>query len=554
MQYKTTFHRLAAVAAAVLLASCGGGGDGDGDASSLALSGTAATGAALASASVQVKCKAGDGTATTSASGGYTLTISGGQLPCIVKVSGTTAGGAAIVLHSIVETGTAGSGTTTNATANVTPVTEMIVAQIVGAMPSDAFSNFDPAEVTKDTVAAALTAIVDALKTAGIDLTGIDPLKAALVPATGTTAGNAYDKLLDTLGETVTPESLPLVVNQIATAADTGSSTGLTDAMAAVSSGALANCPVALSGKYRTIDYTGGTYVHTLDFKAMTWSTEGVGSPQPIVAGSQACEISLDGVVKIVFGPNGAGAFQAPDVTGYVFPVQPHPLSSVATTWNFLESGLNESDAGEHFFGKFTVAADGKVTVCEHDVMNGVANFGSTCEVDDSETITLAAASDGGFELNYGGEIGRVWGYRGPNGSLNLFGTNNPTGNSSPTAFRTHFVMTKPETLTLPAVGEATKYWDMDVSFVSGTLGTTFSADSNTVTAVDTAAGTVTRTRTSDSRVDTLKVNHPVAGLRFREASSGISSIYQMQIPSLGMSAAIDNMPGHFYGISVRRP
>lgn len=545
MKLKTTILRLAATSAAVLLASCGGGGD---SASNLQLSGTAATGAALASASVQVKCKAGDGTATTTASGGYTVTVSGGQLPCIVKVSGTTASGAAIVLHSIVETGT-GSGGTTTATANVTPVTEMIVAQLVGSMPSEAFDDFDPAEVTKDTVTAALTAIVDALKTAGVDLTGIDPLKATLVPATSSTAGNAYDKLLDTLGETVTPESLPMIVNQIATAADTGSTSGLADAMTAVSSGSLANCAVAVSGKYRTIDYTGGTQVHTLDFKAMKWTSEG-GSPETIVAASQACQFTV-GSATVVIGPNGAGAFRETGMTGYVFPVQSHPMSSVATTWNFLESGLNESNAGEHFFGKFTVAADGSVTVCEHDVMNGVGNFGS-CTAD-TETITMATASDGGFELNYGGEVGRVWGYRGPNGALNLFGTNNPSGNTSTTAFRTHFVMTKPETLTLPAVGEVTRYWDVEITF-GGSLTSNLSADSTTVSAVDSSAGTVTRTRASDSRVDTLKVNHPVAGLRFREASSGISSIYQLQIPSLGISASIDNMPSHFHSISVRRP
>lgn len=548
MKLKTAFHSLAATAAAVLLASCGGGGGGD--AASLQVSGTAATGAALASASVQVKCKAGDGTATTNTAGGYTVTVSGGQLPCIVKVTGTTASGAAIVLHSIVETGTAGTGSTTTATANVTPVTEMIVAQIVGSMPAEAFADFDPAEVTRDTVTAALTAIVDALKGAGIDLTGIDPLKAALVPATGTTAGNAYDQLLDTLGQTVTPESLPIIVNQIATAADSGSTTGLADAMTAVSSGSLANCAVAVSGKYRTIDYTGGTQVHMLDFKAMQWTSEG-GSPETIVASSQACEFTV-GSATVVIGNNGAGAFREAGMVGYVFPVQSHPLSSVTTTWNFLESGLNESNAGEHFFGKFTVAADGKVTVCEHDVMNGVANFGS-CTADDAETITLAAATDGGFDLNYGGEMGRVWGYRGPNGALNLFGTNNPSGNTSSTAFRTHFVMTKPETLSLPAVGDVTSYWDLDVSF-SGSLTGNIARDSTTVSAVDGAAGTFTRTRASDSRVDTLKANYPVAGLRFREASSGISSIYQLQIPSLGLTATIDNMPGHFYSISVRRP
>lgn len=548
MKIRLPFHRLAATAAAVLLAGCGGGGDSS-PSSSLELSGTAATGAALASASVQVKCSAGNGSATTGSSGGYTVTISGGTLPCIVQVSGTTAGGAAVTLHSVVEAGASGSGGVTTATANVTPVTEMIVAQLLGTAPAAAFDGFDAARVTQQAVATAATAIVDALRTAGVDLTGIDPLKATLVPANGATAGNAYDQLLDTLGTTVPPESLPLVVNQIAAAAGSGSSTGLGDAMTAVSNGALANCPVALSGKYRTIDYTGGTQVHTLDFKAMTWTSEG-GSPEAIVAGAQACEFTVN-TAKVVIGPQGAGAFQEAEMAGYLIPVQSHPLSAVAATWNFLESGLNESNAGENFFGQFTVQANGAVTVCEHDVMNGVANFGSCTP--ETETITLSAASDGGFDLNYGGEAGRVWGYRGPNGALTLFGTNNPAGNDSPTAFRTHFVMTQPGALALPAAGEVTKYWDVEVNF-AGALTTTYRADSTTVTAVDAAAGTFTRTRAGDGRVDTLRVNHPVAGLRYRAATGGIPATYQLQMPKLGMTATIDDMPGHFYAISVLRP
>ena len=141
--------------------------------------------------------------------------MTGGALPCIVRVTGTSPDGTSVTLHSVVETGTSTNGTTA-AVANVTPITEMIVAQLMEAMPADAFTTFDPQRITQTALTSATTTIVDALKTAGVDLGAIDPLKASLVPATGSTTGNTYDQLLDQLGTTVTTESLPLVINQIA--------------------------------------------------------------------------------------------------------------------------------------------------------------------------------------------------------------------------------------------------------------------------------------------------------------------------------------------------
>ena len=46
----------------------------------------------------------------------------------------------------------------------------------------------------------------------------LDPFKATLVPATSTTAGNAYDDALEALKAKISLETLPLVVNQIASA------------------------------------------------------------------------------------------------------------------------------------------------------------------------------------------------------------------------------------------------------------------------------------------------------------------------------------------------
>lgn len=553
---------LAATAAAVLLAACGGGGDGVAETpapqASLQLSGTAATGLALANANVEIRCAAGTGSATTDASGAYNTAIAGATLPCMIRVSGT-AGGVAVVLHSVAEAGSTANNVTT-ATANVTPLTEIIVAKLVSALPSASFEAFGSGStVTSTQLTEATAAVLNLLKTAaGIDLGSIDPFKTTLVAATTSnpTGGNDYDKLLDSLGDLVSPEALPIIVTQVAS--NSGSTAALKDVFTGVGAGSLEGCAVAISGKYRTIDYTGESVVHTVDFKNKTWTSEGHTESVPIIPSTtQPCQFVVGDALygaTIVIGPKGAGAFRAPESMGYIFPVQAHTMASIAGKWNFMESGVNEDNQGEHFVGKFEVAADGKVTVCDYNVSGGVENF-TTCNVDTEETAVVQAASDGGFALAYGDSPARVFGFQAPDGALTLFGTNNPSGSTEAGAFRTSFVMVRPVAGVVPAVGTVSKYWDLSINYnaMNQTLvSADLVADSNTVTAV--TATSMTRTRASDSRVDTLEVNKPAEGLRYRAASTGISSIYQMQLPTLGMAVAIDNMSNHFFSVSVARP
>lgn len=540
MKLNGVMKTLAAAAAALLVASCGGGGD-----AALDVSGTAATGAALANAQVRVKCAQGEGTATTNGSGGYTVSVGNGKLPCLVQVSGTTATGASVTLHSIADSAEADG----EITANVTPVTEMIVAYLLGTMPSQAFAAFDAQQVTPAAVAQAATAIVAALKDAGIDLTGIDPLKDDLVPAVNGSGGNAYDKLLDVLGETVGPESLPLVVNQIATAAAAGApASGLATAMAAVAGGSLEGCPVALSGKYRAIDYNGALQNITLDFKAMTLAVEGESGTQPLTRSStQACEVKVD-TSTIVFGPGGVGAIHAADITGYLVPVQPHTLASIVGTWTFLESGLDEDNHLTHFMGRFSIAADGKSSVCEYDL----SDF-STCTVDVNESVQ--ALADGGFKVVNGMDT-RFYGFRAPNGEITLFGTNNPSNSWDLGDYKTHWVMTRAPKAEVPAVGHVQKFWQLRVASFNGTdlVTAPLVSDSSTVTASDASAGTFTRKQASNGQVDTWRVNHPVDGMRYRAASGSISEMHQLLLPGLGISAFLVGSATKSHGILVTQP
>src|SRR5437868_5414353 len=116
---------LACTLTVTLLAGCGGGGSTPQTPAfaGVTLTGTAATGAALAGAKVEAKCGSLSGTATSAADGSYTLKVDNAALPCLLRAASADA---ATVLHSVAE----GSGAAA-ATANITPVTELVIAKAV---------------------------------------------------------------------------------------------------------------------------------------------------------------------------------------------------------------------------------------------------------------------------------------------------------------------------------------------------------------------------------------------------------------------------------------
>ena len=202
------------------LAACGGGGD-TGTAgtpttptsTSPTVTGTAATGLAIAGATVTGKCQVGTGTATTLANGTFTLTVANGQLPCVLQVTNPTDG---TKLHTLV------SGAGNTAVANITPLTEMTTARVLGSEPNVFFAAFDATVVTQKvttaSIATAQTAI-DLVFAGTIDTTPIgDFITTPLVAATqgSPTSGDAQDKLLDALKLKLTTAQLGTVTSALA--------------------------------------------------------------------------------------------------------------------------------------------------------------------------------------------------------------------------------------------------------------------------------------------------------------------------------------------------
>ena len=196
---------------------------------------------AIPGAAISAKCVAGSGSATTLADGSYTLTIISGQSPCVLEIVNPADSSK---LHTIVT----GAGT---ATANLTPLTEMTTARVLGSDPNAFFTTFDAAvagqKITSIAIQSAQTDIGLVL-TGTLDTTALSnfistPLKAATQSSPLT--GDAQDKLLDAL-------KLKLTNSQISTLTSALASNQTTDSMKQTVSSMTA-APVANAGAAKSV-------------------------------------------------------------------------------------------------------------------------------------------------------------------------------------------------------------------------------------------------------------------------------------------------------------
>jgi 5'-nucleotidase len=175
------------------LLGCGGSSS----TSSLAVNGVAATGAAMSGASISVLCVNGALTSAKAASDGSYYVLANGAFPCMVEASDATH-----KLHSVANA----SGS--SATANVTPLTEQMVASLSSNSADTAafFAAFDASKaavVSADKLAAAQTQVLSNLNANGVNTTGVtDLISGKLVAKTASQSGNVYDQLLDSVAAT----------------------------------------------------------------------------------------------------------------------------------------------------------------------------------------------------------------------------------------------------------------------------------------------------------------------------------------------------------------
>ena len=540
---------------AALLTACGGGGSdsstpADGGTgttpSALTISGTAATGAAIAGGSINVKCAANTGTTTTNTDGSYSITISGGTLPCVMHV---TAG--AVDLYSLAE---AGSGSTVRA--NITPLSQLVAAAVAGGDPATLFANFDASAQTKLTAAnvtKAITAVTSALSGV-VDLTGIDPLKDSLVAANGSTAGNTLDKKLDALKAALADAGISLADATTVLVASPDTSAPFKTLLQPV----VLTCAGLRSGSYRSLNpnETDPAWAnHVFTFDASTLNVKFFDGTSTTLTDAGNCVFNTADGTKLMVSKSGAiVALTAVTATqtqaSVVIPEQTIPLSELAGSWNVLSYERDTAGALlKPTTATITLDATGTFTAGSDCV--GL----SACTAWTSLPAKLTVGDTGGFQFtDTDGNIHKVFAFKTGDSQLSLYVLDaNNMGFS---------VAAKQLAVALPEVGAENKFWDFTIG--SAGYASTVTDTTTTVQAVDTTAGSYTRVRASDGRVDGFSINKPRDGLRYRAAGSSAttsggtvnySEIIAMTLPGTGLSLYVSgSATQNFFGVSVNHP
>ena len=267
----------------LFLAGCGAGGgstsstsDGTSTtttvAATVSLSGTAATGLALSGASIDAVCSNGaTGTATSGTDGSYTLSIASAVQPCILKATDSSSGE---TYYSV-----AASGTTT---ANITPLSHLVVTNALGSDPSSSFNASTASGISSTTLATAVTSVQSSMSSLGISISGINPLTTTLTAALSDSglSTDSQDKAIDQLMATMSAAKISITTSGATTSGNstnfsqlmyssgttsTAVSSAVTSLVTAqnnsgniISTSALSGCPYAKSGQFVTYD-VGGT-------------------------------------------------------------------------------------------------------------------------------------------------------------------------------------------------------------------------------------------------------------------------------------------------------
>lgn len=543
----STRNHISILLASSVLAACGGGGGGTNPppATSITIAGTGVKGAALAGATVSVKCASGNATATTASSGAYSVTISGGGLPCVIKLTGT--GGE--VFHSVVP-GTGASGTFT---ANVTPLTEMVVAHLAGMSPDAFFTAFGAGS---SVASAALTQSIAYVKSAiasVTDLGSVNPVTDALA------VGDAQDQKIDAVVAALNAAGVSLQSVTAAIVANPSAPAVVAGPIAAAAS----DCPWMKSGRYRVLGLY-ETEAATVTINAANLSGTDPGGVPFAMAPNGDCQYTIDEpdwTTRVIASSSGVllASGQSKTVATdrsleIVLPEQTLPLSELAGTWS-AASWEPVSGSTTQFVARMaeiTFDATGQVT----SLLNCV---GLAPCVPRSPPLSrfVVNTTVGGFDEILPG--GAPW--------SRMFGFKTLAGRAVLVVLTPEFqyiVATRKQPIPLPAVGALTRYRQAQANG-DRTIDDLVN-DSITVNSIDTNAKTATRSRGSDGRVDTLFYDKPRDGLRHRVANScttnlgapaNCSEVVNLQMQGMGFRVATSvgsNPANTFFNIQFNKP
>jgi hypothetical protein len=402
-------------------------------------------------------------------------------------------------------------------------------------------------------VQAAQTAVLQVLTAAGLDTSAVSDIVSGNLVA-GSGAG--YDGVLDNLKVVIASAGSSL--NELTTAVATSASAGSTTSASTVTSLLAASgtdCPALKSGAQRVIDLsTNTTRIATINASALTVAVNG-GSYALAKTGSNNCDYTLNDTAstRVLVTRSGMAVWrQGSGSTGTVgisLPVQALDIASLAGVYNRVSYTAAAHDGGD--FGTVTFNAAGANTTS----MNCDAGYGH-CTEDAHPDGHVAVNADGGFDYiddAAGGAVGaRVFGFRNPAGKTLLVALE---------ADGRLTVLTPQAPQTVPEVGGVNAFWQFTVN---GTGIGTVSEESITVSAADATAGSFSRQFASDSHFDTVSLNTPFSGMRYRAqnacatstgAAMSCSGTVQLPLPGTGITLSVSSVSTrHLMTVSIGKP
>lgn len=511
-----------------LLSGCGGGGGGGSTAttSTLSISGVAATGAAISLGSVEAKCATGTGTAITNADGTYTVSVSGGAQPCILRAIDPVT---KTELHSIVEAGAT--------TANITPVTSLVVANTLGDEPATAFTNFDAtarAKVTSTNISTAVTrvqALTAAMGSGDADMTGIDFMKGSMTAATADASGDATDKKIDALMAALAASDKKItdLTAQVKTLTSTTNAATALTSVVGNSQYALSNCPYARSGDIWVMDLIGSApAAWNLDFNNMILKNLASNTTYAISlkrdSSNQlipcALTASIGGqTVEYRISTGGVGVWINSTDFGITVPAQKSAAlinPSFAGTYPamaFVKGKTNSLRLGLPF--RFEIKTDGTIDGYSCDLTKSLPDC-ATATTASSDPVTCTAVSNGTLSCTSLGGLAAtaVLYVNGSQATMFMAVTNLTVGSS---AYGGLIAMTKAVEKKLPTVGktsEANQIWVAGVASGSNTLATSSNLASK-VESVDTVNNSFVSSYTGSTLTTTSYISTPAKGFGY---------------------------------------
>jgi hypothetical protein len=539
------FNKMLLVLITTGLTACGGGGGTT--ANNITLQGVAATGAAISGGTVDVKCKNGTGTASTNADGTYTVTVADGAQPCILRAIDPVT---KVELFSIVESG----GTT----ANITPVTSLVVANTLGDSPSTAFASFNSTvhnKITSANISSAVTRVQAATAAIGADadMTGVDIMKGSLTAATDSTGGDATDKKIDALMAALTAADKKIsdLTDQLKSATTNNAAASGLGAVVGDSKYSLANCPYARNGDVWAINFAGAAPVsYNADFNnmvlkklsnnttsAINFKRDGSNNAIPCAFTSTIGGVATEFRVS----EGGIGAWTQATDFGLVVPVQKTKLltdASMVGTFPTL-AFIREKTLGYRAALpiRFEVDSNGDMKSYSCDMTKTKPDCLTSVDTSSSDPTSCVPQSNGTFSCTSTAGLSAtgILYVTGSQATMFMSITNMSVGTYR---FGGLMVMSKAAKMSLPKVGATSAVdsaWYTGVN-TGGNIVVSGGTSASTVESVDPANNKYTTSSAGTTTTYTRYIDTPANGLLFSKTTD--SQAVTMGTPS-GWSVAM---------------